>query len=216
METIFSSETSGFLWTTRNFDKNMFLSLFCMRSLYSYGSILPLPVRFCMRSLHSYGSILPVPVRFCMRSLYSYGSILPLPVRFCMRSLYSYGSILPVPVRFCMRSLYSYGSILPVPITQTQYIRSLYTNSSLQWRAYRTVSRLYCSCKVLQRHFSISRESQSSDRARSLVVCVFVFVCTCDSRRYQIFWEAVGLERGPFSLVSTTEELLDRKVAAPV
>jgi hypothetical protein len=27
---------------------------------------------------------------------------------------------------------------------------------------------------------------------------------------------AVGLERGPLSLVSTTEELLDRKVAAPV
>jgi hypothetical protein len=26
----------------------------------------------------------------------------------------------------------------------------------------------------------------------------------------------VGLERGPFRLVSTTEELLDRKVAAPV
>jgi hypothetical protein len=26
----------------------------------------------------------------------------------------------------------------------------------------------------------------------------------------------VGLERGPFSLVSTAEELLDRKVAAPV
>jgi hypothetical protein len=28
-----------------------------------------------------------------------------------------------------------------------------------------------------------------------------------DSRRYQIFWEAVGLERGPLSLVSTTELL---------
>jgi hypothetical protein len=26
----------------------------------------------------------------------------------------------------------------------------------------------------------------------------------------------VGLDRGPLSLVSTTEELLDRKVAAPV
>jgi hypothetical protein len=26
----------------------------------------------------------------------------------------------------------------------------------------------------------------------------------------------VGLERGPLSLVSTTEKLLDRKVAAPV
>jgi hypothetical protein len=31
-----------------------------------------------------------------------------------------------------------------------------------------------------------------------------------DSRAYQIFWEVVGLERGPLSLVSTTEELLGR------
>jgi hypothetical protein len=35
-------------------------------------------------------------------------------------------------------------------------------------------------------------------------------------RHYQIFWEKVGLERGPLSLVSTTEELLGKKVAAPV
>jgi hypothetical protein len=28
--------------------------------------------------------------------------------------------------------------------------------------------------------------------------------------------KVVGLERGPFSLVSTTEELLERKVVAPV
>jgi hypothetical protein len=32
-----------------------------------------------------------------------------------------------------------------------------------------------------------------------------------DSRRYQIFWEVVGLERGSLSLVSATEELLGRK-----
>jgi hypothetical protein len=32
-----------------------------------------------------------------------------------------------------------------------------------------------------------------------------------DSRRYQIFWEVVGLERGTLSLVSTIEELLERK-----
>jgi hypothetical protein len=32
-----------------------------------------------------------------------------------------------------------------------------------------------------------------------------------DSRRYQIFLEVVGLERGPLSLVSTIEELLVRK-----
>jgi hypothetical protein len=32
-----------------------------------------------------------------------------------------------------------------------------------------------------------------------------------DSRRYQIFWYVVGMERGPLSLVSTNEELLGRK-----
>jgi hypothetical protein len=31
-----------------------------------------------------------------------------------------------------------------------------------------------------------------------------------DSRHYQIFWEVVGLERRPLSLVSTIEELLGR------
>jgi hypothetical protein len=31
-----------------------------------------------------------------------------------------------------------------------------------------------------------------------------------DSLRNQIFWGVVGLERGPLSVVSTTEELLDR------
>jgi hypothetical protein len=36
-----------------------------------------------------------------------------------------------------------------------------------------------------------------------------------DSWHYQKK-KIVGLERGPLSLVSTTEELLDRKVAAPV
>jgi hypothetical protein len=32
-----------------------------------------------------------------------------------------------------------------------------------------------------------------------------------DSQRYQIFWEVVGLKRGSLSLVSITEELLERK-----
>jgi hypothetical protein len=32
-----------------------------------------------------------------------------------------------------------------------------------------------------------------------------------DSRRAQIFWEVVGLEQGPLSLVSATVELLGRK-----
>jgi hypothetical protein len=37
-----------------------------------------------------------------------------------------------------------------------------------------------------------------------------------DSQRYQIFWEVVGLERGPLSLMRIIEELLERKVTAPV
>jgi hypothetical protein len=32
-----------------------------------------------------------------------------------------------------------------------------------------------------------------------------------DSRLYQIFWETLGLDPGPPSLVSTVEELLERK-----
>jgi hypothetical protein len=32
-----------------------------------------------------------------------------------------------------------------------------------------------------------------------------------DARGYQIFWEVVGLERGPLSFVSTIEELLGRQ-----
>jgi hypothetical protein len=36
-----------------------------------------------------------------------------------------------------------------------------------------------------------------------------------DSRHYQIFWEAVGLEQGPLSLVSTIEELFERKISSP-
>jgi hypothetical protein len=31
------------------------------------------------------------------------------------------------------------------------------------------------------------------------------------SQRFQIFWEVVGLKRGPLSLVSTIEELLGRE-----
>jgi hypothetical protein len=40
--------------------------------------------------------------------------------------------------------------------------------------------------------------------------CLHIQRTRFDSRRYQIFWEAC-LERGPLSLVSTTEELLGRK-----
>jgi hypothetical protein len=56
--------------------------------------------------------------------------------------------------------------------------------------------------------------TMKNDRLCSLVVRVPGYRSrgrAFDSRRYQIFWEVVGLERGPLSFVSTTEELLGRK-----
>jgi hypothetical protein len=37
-----------------------------------------------------------------------------------------------------------------------------------------------------------------------------------DYRLYQVVRKVMGLKRGPLSLVRTTEELSERKVAAPV
>jgi hypothetical protein len=53
-----------------------------------------------------------------------------------------------------------------------------------------------------------------SDHLCGLVVRVPVYKSRFpgfDFRRYKIFWDVVGLEWDPLSLVSTTEELLERK-----
>jgi hypothetical protein len=49
-------------------------------------------------------------------------------------------------------------------------------------------------------------------RLCSLVAGVLGYISRGPSsiRHYQIFWEVVGLERGPLNLMSTTEELLGR------
>ena len=50
------------------------------------------------------------------------------------------------------------------------------------------------------------------DRLCGVVVRVSGYRCRglgFDSRRYQIFWVVVGLERGPLSLVRSIEELLE-------
>jgi hypothetical protein len=51
------------------------------------------------------------------------------------------------------------------------------------------------------------------DRLCGLVVWVWLQIQRSgfDSRRYQIFWEVVGLERGQLSHVCTIDELLERK-----
>jgi preprotein translocase subunit SecG len=58
------------------------------------------------------------------------------------------------------------------------------------------------------------RRCKPVDRLRCLVVRVSGYRSRgsgFESRCYQIFWEIVGLERGAHSLVSTNEELLERK-----
>jgi hypothetical protein len=52
---------------------------------------------------------------------------------------------------------------------------------------------------------------KNSDHLCGLVVRVPGYISrgpAFDSRRYKILWKVVGLERGPLSLVNTTEELL--------
>jgi hypothetical protein len=54
------------------------------------------------------------------------------------------------------------------------------------------------------------------DRLCGLVVRVLGYRSGCPDSIPGTIKKVVGLERGPLSLVSTTDELLDRKVAAPV
>jgi hypothetical protein len=69
----------------------------------------------------------------------------------------------------------------------------------------------------MQGAYNFKINSVTKDRLCGLVVRVLDYRCRgpgFDSRAQQK--KVVGLERGPLNLVSTTEELLDRKVAAPV
>jgi hypothetical protein len=56
----------------------------------------------------------------------------------------------------------------------------------------------------------------SSDRLCGLVVRVLDYRCRGTGFDSRALKKVMGLERGALSLVNTTEELLDRKVAAPV
>jgi hypothetical protein len=62
--------------------------------------------------------------------------------------------------------------------------------------------------------FYFFHECYIADRLCGLVVRVRGYrfrASEFNSRHYQILGEVVGLERGPFSLMSTIEELLGRK-----
>ena len=65
---------------------------------------------------------------------------------------------------------------------------------------------------VVKQHNQLEKMLYSNDRLCGLVVRVSGYRYRgsgFDSRRYQIFWVVVDLERGPLSLVRSTEELLE-------
>jgi hypothetical protein len=71
---------------------------------------------------------------------------------------------------------------------------------------------MYCvSCEVRTEFICYVEEGRPPLWARGQSSWLQIQRSGFDYRRYHIFWEVVGLERGPLSLVSTTEELLDRK-----
>jgi hypothetical protein len=70
-----------------------------------------------------------------------------------------------------------------------------------------------CSTASREDHlYKILSSKEETDRLCGLVVRVSGYRYRglgIDSRRYQIFWVVVGLERGPLSLVRSIEELLE-------
>jgi hypothetical protein len=71
---------------------------------------------------------------------------------------------------------------------------------------------MYCvSCEVRTEFLCYVEESRPPLWSSGQSFWLQIHRSGFDFWRYQIFWEVVGLERGPFSLVSTTEELLERK-----
>jgi hypothetical protein len=87
------------------------------------------------------------------------------------------------------------------------------------WQPFQWVDRCTGGIKYLRASWMLQLQTGLwlSDRLCGLVVRVLDYRSRgpgLDSRALQK--KVVGLERGPLSLVSTTEELLDRKVAAPV
>jgi hypothetical protein len=82
----------------------------------------------------------------------------------------------------------------------------------MQHSAFCLLSEFLIHKSELQKRTLLSLKSEA-DRLCGLVVRVPATDSEVwfDSWRYQIFWEVVGLERGPISLMSTIEELLRRK-----
>jgi hypothetical protein len=110
--------------------------------------------------------------------------------------------------------IHNYQLIL---IWQIFWKRELITSWKLQTNAYICETVLHYRLRVSALFIKIKDQLMSigplwsSGQSAWLHIQRSVF----DSRRYQIFWEVVGLERGPLIVVSAIEELLERKISCP-
>jgi hypothetical protein len=66
-------------------------------------------------------------------------------------------------------------------------------------------------CNKLSAAIIIGTQKNKNKQTLWLLVSEQTIPTKFDSWHYQIFWQVVGLEQGPLSLVSTIEELLGRK-----
>jgi hypothetical protein len=116
-------------------------------------------------------------------------------------------------IAYSNKGWYIRSVALTVPI-QTFVIPTRYNNTDFAW------PRCYC--------FTVKKVTMTKTATSLLVFIHRLFLSLLwstgtrvpdyrsrgpgfDSQRYQIFWQVVGLERGPLSLESTIEGLLRRK-----
>jgi hypothetical protein len=102
---------------------------------------------------------------------------------------------------FCVRYIRKLPSKWSAPTYEQQFQT---TKHFLNWIKIQWLIIIIIIIIIIASSSSSSSSSLSSDRLE-------IQRSGFDSRRYQIFWEVVGLERGPLRLVGTTEELLGRK-----
>jgi hypothetical protein len=90
----------------------------------------------------------------------------------------------------------------------TKYFRLWLTNDGPDLSSERTLHMKDSNCQTLSNRWSWAPFDTLLDWTS---VAIWLWLSQKVNFTYQIFWEVVGLERGPLSLVSTVEELLERK-----
>jgi hypothetical protein len=78
------------------------------------------------------------------------------------------------------------------------------------------ITEMYCASCEVRTEFIYVMQKKVDHLCGLVVRCLQIQKSGFDSQLYKIFWEVMGLERDPLNLVSTIEELLERKIVAPV